>query len=173
MHPSSCHLTRGVVIYTDVCSSREEVKEVFDTPLMELVYKAATVHRMYHDPRQARVTNAEPVGRGRRLTRQCALASQVQQCTLMSIKTGGCPEDCGYCSQSSKHKEGTGMKATKLADFDEVYEVSASALSVVFTSTNIGRFIQSGGCEGRLRTSYLRVRQLQASAGCTICVIAS
>jgi biotin synthase len=47
---------------------------------------------------------------------------QVQQCTLMSIKTGGCPEDCSYCSQSSKHRETTGLKATKLADFDEVYQ---------------------------------------------------
>lgn len=47
----------------------------------------------------------------------------------MSIKTGGCPEDCGYCSQSSKHKEKTGLKATKLADFDEVYQVSAQDAS--------------------------------------------
>ena len=51
----------------------------------------------------------------------------MQQCTLMSIKTGGCPEDCGYCSQSSKHKEGTGLKATKLADLDDVYAAAVRA----------------------------------------------
>jgi biotin synthase len=51
----------------------------------------------------------------------------VQQCTLMSIKTGGCPEDCGYCSQSSKHKATTGLKATKLADLDEVYAAALRA----------------------------------------------
>ena len=54
---------------------------------------------------------------------------QVQQCTLMSIKTGGCPEDCGYCSQSSKHKEGTGLKATKLADLDDVYAAGGPSSS--------------------------------------------
>jgi len=51
----------------------------------------------------------------------------VQQCTLMSIKTGGCPEDCGYCSQSSKHKSGTGLKATPLADLDEMYQAAVRA----------------------------------------------
>jgi biotin synthase len=45
----------------------------------------------------------------------------------MSIKTGGCPEDCGYCSQSSKHKEGTGLKATKLADLEDVYAAAVRA----------------------------------------------
>ena len=49
----------------------------------------------------------------------------VQRCTLLSIKTGGCPEDCGYCSQSSKHKEATGLKAEKLMDPDDVYAVRA------------------------------------------------
>jgi biotin synthase len=45
----------------------------------------------------------------------------------MSIKTGGCPEDCGYCSQSSKHKDTTGLKATKLADLDEMYQAAVRA----------------------------------------------
>lgn len=58
----------------------EEVKEIYDSPLLELVFEAATVHRMHFDPRQ------------------------VQQCTLLSIKTGGCTEDCKYCSQSSHYK---------------------------------------------------------------------
>lgn len=67
----------------------DEVKEVYDQPLLELVYKAATVHRMHFDP------------------------SEVQQCTLLSIKTGGCTEDCKYCSQSSHHKTFVKPEPTK------------------------------------------------------------
>ena len=55
-----------------------EVRAIYDLPLLDLVYKAATVHRRFHDPRH------------------------VQRCTLLSIKTGGCPEDCAYCPQSAR-----------------------------------------------------------------------
>ena len=48
---------------------------------------------------------------------------QVQRCTLLSIKTGGCPENCGYCSQSSHWSKETGTKAEKLLGLEEVYEV--------------------------------------------------
>jgi biotin synthase len=57
------------------------------------------VHRRYNDP------------------------SMVQRCTLLSIKTGGCPENCNYCSQSTSWSKETGTKAEKLMDLDEVYEV--------------------------------------------------
>jgi len=70
--------------------TREEVAAVYDQPLLELVHAAAGVHRAHHDPRS------------------------VQQCTLLSIKTGGCPEDCGYCAQSSKWRADTGLKAEPL-----------------------------------------------------------
>eukprot|EP01134_Creolimax_fragrantissima_P004735 CFRG4735T1 len=79
----------------------EEVIEVYNTPLMELVYKAATVHRMYFDPKE------------------------VQQCTLLSIKTGGCTEDCSYCSQSSKHK--TFVKPTPTLTVEDVIENARKA----------------------------------------------
>ena len=49
--------------------------------------------------------------------------AQVQRCTLLSIKTGGCPENCGYCSQSSHWSATTGTKAEKLMDLEPVYEV--------------------------------------------------
>lgn len=51
------------------------------------------------------------------------LPTQVQRCTLLNIKSGGCPEDCTYCSQSSKHSKETGTKAEKLMDLESVYEV--------------------------------------------------
>ncbi|KAL4451863.1 hypothetical protein ABPG75_007525 [Micractinium tetrahymenae] len=83
--------------------TREEVAEVYNTPMLELVYNAATVHRMYNDP------------------------SMVQRCTLLSIKTGGCPENCGYCSQSSHWSKETGTKAEKLMGLEDVYEAAVRA----------------------------------------------
>ncbi|CAD7704010.1 unnamed protein product [Ostreobium quekettii] len=83
--------------------TREEVGEVFASPLLELVFKAQTVHRMYHDPRM------------------------VQRCTLLNIKSGGCPEDCKYCSQSSKWSKDVDMKAEKLMDLDSVLEAAQRA----------------------------------------------
>ncbi|PLW06916.1 hypothetical protein PCASD_17088 [Puccinia coronata f. sp. avenae] len=74
--------------------SKEQVKDVYDTPLMELVFRAATTHRAYHD------------------------ASKVQLCTLLNIKTGGCTEDCSYCAQSSRYS--TGLQASKLIDIEPV-----------------------------------------------------
>ncbi|KAG0151624.1 hypothetical protein CROQUDRAFT_651043 [Cronartium quercuum f. sp. fusiforme G11] len=74
--------------------TREEVQEVYDTPLMELVFRSATVHRAHHDP------------------------SKVQLCTLLNIKEGGCTEDCSYCAQSSRYS--TGLEASKLIDIEPV-----------------------------------------------------
>ena len=81
--------------------TRDEVAALFDLPFTELLFQAATVHRAYHTP------------------------DEVQLCTLLSIKTGGCPEDCGYCSQSA-HAE-TGLKATKLMDVRAVLQAAAQA----------------------------------------------
>lgn len=81
--------------------NREEIAALFDLPFMELVYQAATVHRA-HFP-----------------------ANEVQLSTLLSIKTGGCPEDCGYCNQSVSAE--TGLKATKLMDVRAVLQAAAQA----------------------------------------------
>ncbi|MEO0505566.1 MAG: biotin synthase BioB [Bacteroidota bacterium] len=59
--------------------TKEEIVAIYNKPLMELLYEAATVHRMHHDP------------------------NTVQVSTLLSIKTGGCPEDCGYCPQAARY----------------------------------------------------------------------
>ena len=81
--------------------TRAEIAALFDLPFTELVFRAAAVHRAHH------------------------AADEVQLCTLLSIKTGGCPEDCGYCSQSSHHD--TGLKAGKLMDVDTVLAAAAEA----------------------------------------------
>jgi biotin synthase len=80
-----------------------EVEALYDRPLLDLVYDAASVHRANHDPRQ------------------------VQQCTLLSIKTGGCPETCNYCAQSSSWKEDTGLKAEKLMGAEDVLAAARRA----------------------------------------------
>lgn len=72
----------------------EEVLAIYNIPLLDLVYRAATVHRRHHDPRY------------------------VQRCTLLSIKTGGCPEDCGYCPQSARFD--TGLEREGLMDVEAV-----------------------------------------------------
>ncbi|GHF22866.1 biotin synthase [Kordiimonas sediminis] len=77
---------------------QDEILALFDMPFMDLVFKAAEVHRLYHDP------------------------NKVQLSQLISIKTGGCAEDCGYCSQSAKYKNGTGLDATKLMEVERVLE---------------------------------------------------
>jgi len=81
--------------------TRAEIAELFDLPFTELVFRAADVHRHHH------------------------AAGEVQLCTLLSIKTGGCPEDCGYCSQSA-HAD-TGLKAEKLMDADAVIAAAREA----------------------------------------------
>ncbi len=81
--------------------ARTEIAELFDLPFTELVFRAAEVHRAHHAP------------------------GEVQLCTLLSIKTGGCPEDCGYCSQSAHAK--SGLKAEKLMDVDAVLAAAAEA----------------------------------------------
>ena len=81
--------------------TRAEIAALFDLPFTELVFRAAEAHRAHHDP------------------------ETVQLSTLLSIKTGGCPEDCGYCSQSSSAE--SGVKATKLMDPRAVLQAAAQA----------------------------------------------
>jgi len=78
-----------------------QARALFEMPFADLVFRAQGVHRAHFD------------------------ANEVQMSTLLSIKTGGCPEDCGYCSQSS-HFE-TGLKATKLMDVEAVKKAAAEA----------------------------------------------
>ncbi|WP_287369752.1 biotin synthase BioB [Thauera sp.] len=79
----------------------EDVEALFALPFMDLVFRAQQVHREHFDP------------------------SEIQLSTLLSIKTGGCAEDCGYCSQSAHFD--TGLKAEKLMPVDEVLEAARAA----------------------------------------------
>jgi biotin synthase len=81
--------------------SRAEVGSLFDLPFNELLYRAQTVHRRYFDP------------------------NAVQISTLLSIKTGGCPEDCGYCPQSVHYD--TGLEPEALLDVETVLTAARRA----------------------------------------------
>ena len=81
--------------------SRDEVRALFDLPFNELLHQAHGVHRAHHDP------------------------NAVQVSTLLSIKTGGCPEDCAYCPQAARYD--TGVQAQKLMSVDAVLERAKAA----------------------------------------------
>jgi len=74
--------------------TREEIRALFALPFPELIFRAQSIHRLHFDPREVQIS------------------------TLLSIKTGGCPEDCAYCPQSASYE--TGVKASKLMDVDVV-----------------------------------------------------
>jgi biotin synthase len=80
-----------------------EIRAIYNTPLLELIYQAASIHRQYHDPKK------------------------IQVCKLISIKTGGCPEDCGYCAQSSHYK--TEVKPQALLEKETVVGIARQALA--------------------------------------------
>lgn len=81
--------------------TRDEVAQIYNSPVLDLIYRAATVHRQHHDPQE------------------------VQVCTLLSVKTGGCPEDCAYCPQAARYH--TSVKVHKLLEVNEVLEAASQA----------------------------------------------
>lgn len=82
-------------------NTKESLLALYNKPLLELVFEAATIHRQFHNPRE------------------------VQMSSLLSIKTGGCPEDCGYCPQAARYH--TNVEAHKLMTVDSVIEQAQNA----------------------------------------------
>lgn len=81
--------------------TKEEISEIYHTPLLELIYQAAAIHREYQQ------------------------TGEVQVCTLLSIKTGGCPEDCAYCPQAARYN--TGLEVQALMKKEEVLAYAEKA----------------------------------------------
>lgn len=82
-------------------ATKEKALELYHSPMMDLLYQAATIHREFHNP------------------------NEVQMSSLISIKTGGCPEDCGYCPQSAKYN--TDLDVHAMMPVDEVIELAKNA----------------------------------------------
>ena len=81
----------------------DEIEALLDLPFNDLIFRAQSIHRAHFDP------------------------NRIQMSSLLSIKTGACAEDCGYCSQSAKHA--TGLEAEKLMPLDDVVEAAQAARS--------------------------------------------
>jgi|SRR5579859_45483 len=92
--------------------SSDETAVIYDSPFMDLVFRAQTIHRTVFDP------------------------NKVQFSRLLNIKTGGCPEDCGYCSQSAHHD--VVLRASKLMDPKQVIEEAKAALAAGATRYCMG-----------------------------------
>ncbi|OBW95283.1 biotin synthase BioB [Gallibacterium salpingitidis] len=101
------------VEYWSVC----KVEALFETPFLDLVYRAAQVHRENFNPQA------------------------IQLSTLMSIKTGGCPEDCGYCPQSARYQ--TGVQNEKLLDIEDIV-----AKAKIAKERGAGRFCMGAAWRG-------------------------
>lgn len=80
---------------------KEEIESIYNMPLIELIHKASEVHRKHHNPREVQVS------------------------TLISIKTGGCPEDCNYCPQAARYS--TGVNAEKMMTVEMVKDKAIQA----------------------------------------------
>jgi biotin synthase len=122
-----------------------EVAAVYRTPVLELIFRAAAIHREHHDP------------------------SKVQVCILLSIKTGGCPEDCGYCPQSAHYQ--TGVKAKGLLDVGEVLAAAERAKDQGATRFCMGaawRQVKDGPQFDRVLDMVRGVKALELEACCTL-----
>ncbi len=122
-----------------------DLQAVYRLPLPDLLYRAATVHRAHHDP------------------------ADIQRCVLLSVKTGGCAEDCGYCSQSAHFK--TSVPATPLLPLEEVREKAQRAKDLGATRFCMGtawREPKDGPGFDRILDMVRVVRELDMEACVTL-----
>jgi biotin synthase len=125
--------------------TRDQVADLFRTPLLDLVFKAAGCHREHHR------------------------SDEVQLCTLLSVKTGGCSEDCGYCAQSA-HFE-TGLDREGLLSLGEVVKAARAAKAGGSTRFCMGaawRQVRDGEEFERLLEMVCNVAALEIEVCCTL-----
>jgi biotin synthase len=121
----------------------QELKAVYKLPWTELVFRAASVHRQHHDPQD------------------------IQRCVLLSIKTGGCPEDCHYCSQSAHYQ--TSVEPTPLLDVEEVVSKARQARELGATRFCMGAAWRSVK-DGQAFDEVLEMVRAVRSMGMEACV---
>ena len=125
--------------------SLDEVAAIYHTPLLELIARANEVHRQHHDP------------------------SAVQVCVLLSVKTGGCPEDCGYCPQAARYH--TGVDRHSLMDVPDVLASARTAKADGATRFCMGaawREAKDGPQFDRILEMVRGVKALGMEACCTL-----
>lgn len=125
--------------------SDEQIQAIHDLPFPDLLFQAQLVHRRYHDPQK------------------------VQLCTLLSIKTGGCPEDCSYCPQSAYYN--SGVPSQDLLDLEQVLEAARQARrhgSTRFCMGAAWREVRQGAEFERVLEMVRQVRELGMEVCCTL-----
>lgn len=123
--------------------TRDEVASIYRTPVLELVFRAAEVHRAHHE------------------------ALQVQVCRLLSIKTGGCPEDCAYCPQSARYQ--TGVESSALMDVGVVLEAASQAKADGATRFCMGAAWREAKDDARFDRVLEMVRGIKEMGGLEVC----
>jgi biotin synthase len=125
--------------------SLDQVAALYQTPVLDLIFQAAQIHRAHHDPRA------------------------VQVCVLLSVKTGGCPEDCGYCPQAARYH--TAVEAEPLLDVDAVLEAARAARDSGASRFCMGaawREVRDGRQFDRILDMIRGVKSLGLEACCTL-----
>ncbi|MBX3731787.1 MAG: biotin synthase BioB [Verrucomicrobiae bacterium] len=123
----------------------EEIRGVHDTPLLDLVFRAAACHRERHDPRE------------------------MQVCRLISVKTGACPEDCAYCAQSSRYQ--TGIAPERMLERDQVVAIAQQAKAAGVSRVCLGaawREVRDNGQFDRVVDMVREVTGLGLEVCCTL-----
>lgn len=128
--------------------SKEEILAIYNQPLMDLLYQAATIHRENHDP------------------------NQVQVSTLLSIKTGGCPEDCGYCPQAARYH--TNIEGNDLMSVQQVKAQALQAKSSGSSRVCMGaswRNVKDGNDFDQVLEMVRTINKLDMEVCCTLGMI--
>jgi biotin synthase len=122
-----------------------EIEAIYNLPLPELIFRAQTVHREFHKP------------------------DEIQGCQLLSIKTGGCPEDCAYCPQSAHYE--TGVEREQLIDVADVFATAAQAKNAGATRFCLGAAWRNAPDDEQFDRVIIMVRGIRSmglEACCTL-----
>ncbi len=128
--------------------TKEEILDLYNMPMMDLLYKAATIHRESHDP------------------------NVVQVSTLLSIKTGGCPEDCAYCPQAARYH--TDVNSHGMMSVEEIKEKAMQAKSIGSSRLCMGaawRNVRDGEDFENVLEAVRTVNKLDMEVCCTLGMI--
>lgn len=123
--------------------SIDEVTEIYRSPVLELIVRAAEVHRRHH------------------------AIGEVQVCRLLSIKTGGCPEDCAYCPQSAHHQ--SAVSPEPLMDVDSVVAAAAEAKAGGATRFCMGAAWREAKDDSRFDRVLEMIRRIKGLGGLEVC----
>ncbi len=121
----------------------EDVSAIYRAPLLELIFRASEVHRQHHNP------------------------SEVQVCRLLSVKTGGCPEDCAYCPQAARYQ--TAVEAEPLLDVEEVLNAARQAKQEGSTRFCMGAAWREVKEDDRFERVLEMIRGIKAIGGLEVC----